>query len=69
MVNRWRYGGRIGDLDWNVNEFMISISPKRGNETSKRILICFKNERKLCVDNISLCDEIMSRKISENKLH
>jgi len=29
----------------------------------------FKNERKLCVDNISLCDESKSRKISENKLH
>ena len=57
------------DLDWNVNEFMTSISPKQGNETSKRILICFKNERNLCVDNISLCDEIKSRKISENKLH
>ena len=28
-----------------------------------------KNERKLCVDNISLCDESKSRKISENKLH
>ena len=28
-----------------------------------------KNERKLCVDNISLCDESKSTKISENKLH
>ena len=26
-----------------------------------------KNERKLCVDNTSLCDESKSRKISENK--
>ena len=28
-----------------------------------------KNERKLSVDNISLCDESKSREISENKLH
>ena len=28
-----------------------------------------KNERNLCVDNISLCDERKSRKIGENKLH
>ena len=39
------------------------------NETPKRTLICFKNERKLCVYNISLCDKSNSRKISENKLH
>ena len=38
------------------------------NKTLKIISICFKNERKLCVYNISLCDEIKSRKISENKL-
>ena len=46
-----------------------SIPPKRGNETPKRTSICFKNERKLYVDNISLCDNIKSRKKSENKLH
>ena len=28
-----------------------------------------KHERKLSVDNISLCDERKSREISENKLH
>ena len=35
----------------------------------RELLYVSKNERKLCVDNKSLCDESKSRKISENKLH
>ena len=35
----------------------------------RQLLYDSKNERKLCVDNISLCDESKSRKISETKLY
>ena len=56
---------------WNflIYPKLTSIPPKRGNETPNRTSICFKNERNLRVDNISLGDEKNSRKISENKLH
>ena len=44
---------------------LLAYPQSRGNETSKITLICFKNEIKLCVDNISICDESKSRKINK----
>ena len=38
----------------------IAYPQSGGNETPKRTSICCKNEKKLCVDNISLCDESKS---------
>ena len=48
---------------------LLAYLQSEGNETPERTSIYFKNERKLCVYNICLCDENKFRKISENKLH
>ena len=48
---------------------ITSIPQNREMKHRREFQYVSKNERKLCVDNISLCDESKSRKISENKLH
>ena len=47
---------------------LTSMPQRGGNKTPKRTSIYFKNGRKLCVGNISLCNERKSRKISYIKL-
>ena len=51
------------------NMIKTSIPPKWGEMKHREFWYVSKNERKLCVDNIRLCDERKPRKISENKLH
>ena len=47
----------------------LAYPQSRGMKHSRELQYVLKNEIILCVDNISLCDESKSRKITENKLH